>query len=129
MPTPLQSCWFQATACLLCAGLLGSGIPAWAQTDPLVPSPNPVFNDGNFNFNDLMQLTNQLQNRGPSSLNGESAVDDAVQEFRSRRGPVQIRSVRAEDEGSPAEEASTEDQELEDQETQGPPDLTDPDSF
>jgi hypothetical protein len=57
-----------------------------------------LFQGGNFNFTDLMQLTNQLQNPRPDGFNGGSSIDAAVKEFRLHREPIRIRTVSADDE-------------------------------
>ena len=92
-----------------CLGLASIGIPVAAQNRPDVNdatsgSQTPtLFQDGNLNFTDLMQLTNQLQNPRPDGFDGGSSIDDAVQDFRSRREPVQIRTVSSEDEDEAVE--------------------------
>ncbi len=87
-----------------CLSLVSIGIPVAAQNRPDVNdatsgSQTPtLFQGGNFNFTDLMQLTNQLQNPRPDGFNGGSSIDAAVKEFRLHREPIRIRTVSADDE-------------------------------
>ncbi|NJL99209.1 MAG: hypothetical protein HC924_10580 [Synechococcaceae cyanobacterium SM2_3_2] len=105
--------------------LASIGMPVAAQNRPDVNdatsgSQTPtLFQDGNINFTDLIQLTNQLQNPGPNSFSGGSSIDEAVQDFRSRREPVRIRTVSAEDEDEATEDEATEDEAIETDEKDG----------
>ncbi len=100
---------------IVAASLLGYGsgaAPATAQPQPDVNEATSgsqqqlLFEGGDFNFTDLMQLTNQLQTQGSGQFDGGSSIDDAVQDFRSRRQPLQIGPVPAS--GEAAQESEPE---------------------
>ncbi len=100
----MKSSFFSVLTKMVVGSLLGYGLGAAAVTAQPRPDVNEatsgsqqqiLFQGGDFSFTDLMQLTNQLQNQGSGQLNGGSSIDDAVQDFRSRRQPLQIRPVPA----------------------------------
>lgn len=100
----MSSSFFSVLTKMVAGSLLGFGLgaaPASAQPRPDVNDATSgsqqqlLFQGDEFNFSDLLQLTNQLQNQGSGQFDGGSSVDDAVQDFRSRRQPLQIGPVPA----------------------------------